>query len=140
LKGVIGLLNNEAHKNIEIIKVTAQSVWGENCILSDFKEDESLYPEFEWVLRLYDQFDVKLNYDRSTLSIGVPTKEGYMVLSRVAEEPVFRGFDGMKPENLLHNFQVLDRLLNKCRVENKGLPTSGYNSNKTKAKSDDPER
>jgi hypothetical protein len=36
-----------------------------------------------------------------------------MALSQVAKETVFRGFDGMKPENLLHNFQVLDRFLRK---------------------------
>lgn len=54
---------------------------------------------------------VVLSYDRSTLSIGVPTEKGYVVLSRIAEESIYRGFDGMKPENLLHNFQVLDRVL-----------------------------
>ena len=105
------MLNTDAYKNIELIKATAQNIWGKNCIFGELKELKSPFPEFEWSLQLYDQFNVKLNYDRSTLNIGVPTEEGYMALSRVTDESVFRGFDGMKPENLLHNFRVLDRVL-----------------------------
>ena len=105
------MLNNDAYQNIELIKSTAQNIWGKNCILGEIKELKSPYPEFEWSLQLYGQFNIKLIYDRSTLSIGVPTEQGYMALSRVTDESVFRGFDGMKPENLLHNFQVLDRLI-----------------------------
>lgn len=111
MKEVFGLLNNDAYRNIELIKSTAQQVWENDCKFGELKEINSPYPEFVWILQLYGKFDVKLNYDRSTLHIEVPTKEGFEPLIGYTEESVFRGFDGMIPENLLHNFQVLDRLI-----------------------------
>ena len=103
----------EEQKNIEMIRITAIQVWGNKVEFGEIKVLNSPYPEFEWSMWLYNQFNIKLSYDRSTLSIGIPTEEGYVVLSRLTEESVFWGFDGMKSENLLHNFQVLDRLLKK---------------------------
>ena len=107
-------LNNlywEEEQNIRLIEGTAKKTWGNNVEFGELKVLDSPYPEFELIMRLYKLFDIKLTYDRSTLSIGVPTEEGYLVLSRAAKEPVFRGFDGMKAENLSHNFEVLDRLI-----------------------------
>ena len=111
MKEVFGLLNNEAYRDKEVIKTTAQNTWGENCVFGEFKELNSPYPEFVWILQLYGRFDVKLNYDRSTLHIEFPTSEGYEPLLGATDEHIFKGFDGMKPENLLHNFQVLDRIV-----------------------------
>lgn len=110
------MLNNDAYQNIELIMASAQEVWGGDAELGEIKVLDVPVPMFELVMRLYGQFGVKLEYDRSTLSIGVPTEEGYVALSRVAGEHVFRGFDGMKPENLLYNFGVLDRLIQKQRI------------------------
>ena len=116
------MLNNyltdwEAVENIDLIKKTALQVWGENIEFGEIKGSNSPYPEFEWQIYLYSKFSIKLDYDRSTLSIGVPTKDGYVVLSSLANELVFGGFDGMKPENLLHNFQVLDRLIQTQKID-----------------------
>ena len=107
------MLNNDAYQNIELIRTTAQQVWGNNCKFKELQAIKSPYPEFVWILQLYGRFDVKLNYDRSTLHIEFPTEEGYEPLLGATDEYVFKGFDGMKPENLLHNFQVLDRLVSK---------------------------
>lgn len=85
-------------------KKTALKVWGENIEFDEIKGSNSPYSEFEWQIYLYSKFSIKLDYDRSTLSISVPTKEGYVVLSNLTNESVFWGFDGMRPENLLHNF------------------------------------
>lgn len=116
------MLNNyltdwEAVENIDLIKKTALLVWGENIEFGEIKGSNSPYPEFEWQIYLYSKFIIKLDYDRSTLSIGVPTKEVYVVLSSLTNESVFGGFDGMKPENLLHNFQVLDRLIQTQKID-----------------------
>ena len=112
LREVFGLLNKEAHKNIELIKTTAQKVWGEDCVFGEFKEPNSPYPEFEWYMELYGRFEVRLEYDRGLLGIDVPTKDGDVLVDIATEEPFgFLGYEGIKPENLLHNFQVLDRLL-----------------------------
>ncbi len=107
------MLNKYAHRNIELISTTALRVWDEYCEFGEIKIKKSPYPEFEWMMKLYGQYGIRLVYDRSILVIEVPTKNGYTELSNVSEEKVFHFFDSLKPENLLHNFQVLDRLLRK---------------------------
>jgi hypothetical protein len=107
------VLDREAIEDMALIEKTANQTWKNNIEFGELEEIKSPYPQFEWSMRLYDRYMIGLSYDRSTLSINIPTKEGQMALSRVAKETVFRGFDGMKPENLLHNFQVLDRFLRK---------------------------
>lgn len=110
------MLNIDAYKNIEIIRSTAQKVWGADCILGEVKVIEAPFAEFEMPMRLYDKFDIRLEYERSTLGIMVCTPEGYIGLSRLADEHVFRGFESCVPENMLHNFTVLNRLLLKDQL------------------------
>ena len=111
LREVFGLLNKEAHKNIELIKTTAQKVWGEDCVFGEFTEPNSPYAEFEWHIELYRRFRVRLDYERGGIGNMILTENGYIALSRLTDEKVFRGLQSSSPENLLHNFQVLDRLL-----------------------------
>ena len=112
LKEDFGMLDREAYSDMETIKAAAHKAWGRDCSFGEFKELNSPYPEFEWFMMLYDRFNIKLVYDRSILYMEVPTKDGYRELSRITEENVFWGFEGMAPpENLLHNFRVLDRIV-----------------------------
>jgi hypothetical protein len=103
----------EEQKNIKLIEITANQVWGSNVQFSEIKVLNSPYPEFEWPMRLYGNVDVTLEYERSTVGIMIKTGEGYIGLSRMTDEQVFKGLKSCMPENLLHNFQVLDRLLRK---------------------------
>ena len=105
------MLIEEDRKNIELIRTTAQKVWGEDCVFGDFKELNSPYPEFEWNIVLYGRFEVRIEYECGGIGNMVKTADGYITLSRLTDEQVFRGLKSGIPENLLHNFQVLDRLL-----------------------------
>ena len=106
------MLNKEAHRNIELIRATAQKVWSEECVFGELKELNSPYAEFEWYMVLYGRFEVRFEYDRGIPGIDVPTEDGDALVGMGTEEVFgFLGFEGMRPENLLHNFQVLDRLL-----------------------------
>ena len=115
MKGVFGLLNEkfdwEDKRNIEVIKATAHVVFGKNYVLGEIKISDRPFTEFEWPMRIYDQFDVMLNYDRSILGINLNVDGQFLGLSRLTSKPVFRGFDAVKSENLLHNFKVLDEEL-----------------------------
>ena len=107
------MLNNDARANISLIKEIANQVWENNVEFGEIKVLDSPYPEFEWPMRLYNSVDVRLEYERSTVGIMVKTREGYIGLSRMTDDQVFKGLKSCKPENLLHNFQVLDGLLRK---------------------------
>ena len=105
------MLIEEDRENIELIRTTAQKVWDEDCVFGEFKEPNSPYPEFEWHMVLYGRFEVLLTYDKSIIGLNIWIEERFVNLRKLTSEELVRGFDSSKPENLLHNFQVLDRLL-----------------------------
>jgi hypothetical protein len=107
------LLNKFDKENIAIIKAAAQKVFGNNYKFGELELLDRPFTEFNLPMRLYNIFDVMLEYERSTIGIMVKTKEGYVGLSRMTDEQVFKGLKSCKPENMLHNFQALDRLLHK---------------------------
>lgn len=106
----------EAVENIESIRNAAQQVWGKNVRFSDIQGKDSPYSEFEWHILLYNRFDIKMEYDRSMLEITVNTAQGYILLDKLTNEKIFLWFESCKPQNLLHNFQVLDRVVRGCSV------------------------
>jgi len=95
-----------------MIRITAIQVWGNKVEFGEIKVLNSPYPEFEWVMRIYG-VDILLKYDRSALDIGVPQNDQYVLMSEFTNESFVRGMKSTEVNNLLHNFQVLDRLLKK---------------------------
>ena len=109
-------LNNlywEEKQNIDLIKSTAQQIWDSNVQFGEIKVINSPYPEFEWDIILYNKFSVLMKYDRSILDISVKTNGDEKWLTDLTDEDIVEGFESCKPENLLHNFHVLDRFLRK---------------------------
>ena len=105
------MLNRAALSNVELIKSTAKRVWGDNAEFGEMEILDRPYSEFVWPMRLYGKVEILLAYDRSTLSIGIPTENGRVTLRSIAKATVYWGFDALQPENLLHNFKVLDRVV-----------------------------
>jgi hypothetical protein len=102
------MLDNEARQNLQTIRQIALQIWGPNCEFGENKVINSPYPEFELPMLLYGKIGVGIYYDRSALDIGIMQDGEYVLLGKFTTEDVFRGMKAMKPENLLHNFQVLD--------------------------------
>lgn len=96
---------------IALIKSLANQVWGEKCQFGELMVINSPYAEFNLQMRLYDVYDVTLEYERSTLGIMLKTDRGAIGLSRLTEQQVFKGLKSCVPENLLHNFKTLDKLI-----------------------------
>ncbi len=111
LKEVFGLLNKYDKENIANIEAAAQKIFGNNYKFGELELLDRPFTEFNLPMRLYNNFDVMLEYERSTIGIMVKTKDGYVGLSRMTDEQVFKGLKSCKPENLLHNFRILDQLL-----------------------------
>jgi len=111
------MLNKEAIEDFALLKSAASQMWGADCIIGELMDLSSPYPEFFLPLRLYGAFDVMLEYENSSFSIMVKTSRGYIGLNRLTDEQVFRGLLSFIPENLLHNFKVLDKLLRKARED-----------------------
>lgn len=113
MKEVFGLLDDEARNDIKQITDLANRIWGNNCEFGQLKVQNSPYAEFEWPLCLYHKVDVTLTYDRSILGIAIKTQKGNVWVDDLTNEIIYDGFESSKPENILHNFQVLDEVIRK---------------------------
>lgn len=105
------MLNKYDYQNIGIIKSTAEKVFGGNCVFGEIQLLDRPFTEFNLPMKLYNTFDITLEYERSTVGIMVKTSQGYIGLSRLTDQQVFKGLKSCIPENLLHNFKVLDELI-----------------------------
>ena len=105
------MLDHEARIDLEKIKEAAKKKWGENCEFLELRIVDSPYPEFELPIILYQKIEVGLYYDRSTMDIGIKQNGKYVILSKFTDEEVYRGFEVMEPQNLQHNFEVLDEVV-----------------------------
>lgn len=110
------MLINKDYENIALIKATAIHVWGENCVFGELEVLDRPFSEFRWPIRIYNTFDVLLEYEKGMVAIMVNTNRGYTRLVELTNEKVVRFFESCKPEGMLHNFQVLDRVVRGCSM------------------------
>lgn len=67
---------------------------------------------FSFTMKVYDKYDVMVEYERSTLGYYIGIEGNFIGLSKLAAEPVLRGFDSYRTEeDILHNFKILDDTL-----------------------------
>lgn len=59
-----------------------------------------------------------MTYDRSILGIAIKTQKGNIWVDDLAKQKVYDGFESSKPDNIHHNFQVLDDVA--CEMIRKG--------------------
>ncbi|MPN39956.1 hypothetical protein SDC9_187490 [bioreactor metagenome] len=64
-------------------------------------------------MKLYGVINILLAYDRSALDIGIPKNGQYVLMSEFTDKPFVRGMKSTQPENLLHNFKLLDEVVRK---------------------------
>jgi hypothetical protein len=113
------MLDKHAEENIKLIEILTHKIWGNNCEMGQIKVLNSPYSEFKYPIRLYNKIDVILTYDRSILGIAVRTEKGDVWIDDLTNQIVYDGFESSKPENLDHNFQVLDKVVRKMIGEGK---------------------
>ena len=106
------MLSKFGTNNLELIKRVINAVWNGAAEILDVKILNRPFDMFEIYLSIYQQFQVILYYDRSILDIAIDEPDGNDTwLSDLTKEEVIEGFESMEPQNILHNFQVLDRYL-----------------------------
>ena len=105
-------MSNNLKEEVNQLTQKIKAFWGDK--VKDIKLVEGIedpFMMFTLSMLMYGKYVIRMEYDRSTLSIKVKINEEFIVLSRLSAEPIFRGFEGYKPENLLHNFKALDQVL-----------------------------
>jgi len=87
--------------------------WGNNISnLTIVKVTDKPFNMFTLSMKLYDKYDVLIEYDRSTLGFSLKRNGEYYILSKLSKYPIYRGFDSYSSEsNILHNFQALEDVL-----------------------------
>lgn len=105
------MLNKDDIENIEAIKGAAQIVWGDMCEFGDIDVSGAPFCMFDLPMRLYNHFDILLEYDRSILGINLKKDNDYVNIRKFTDKEIIGSFASCKPESLLHNFKILDDVL-----------------------------
>ena len=107
-------MSNSLQEEVNQLTQKVKAFWGDEVKDIQLVEGiEDPFMMFTLLMEIYGKYEVKMEYDRSTLNIMTKVGKEYIVLSKLTDEPVFWGFEGYKPENLLHNFKALDKVLKK---------------------------
>jgi len=105
------MLSKEGIEEYKLLKETALEIWQQDI---EFLSEEVLdYPfdRFKIYFQLYGKFRIYLGYDRSIFALKLWEEEQYVYLSRITSEHIYKGFESTKPENIRHNYLVLDKIL-----------------------------
>lgn len=105
------MLDDEGRENIGKIKEVAIQIWGDMCQFGNVKILEAPFCTFELHMLIYNQFNIVLTYDRSILGININESGEYKNIRKFTNKEIKRGFESCEPENLSHNFKVLDEIL-----------------------------
>jgi len=107
------LLSKFGKSNYNLIIREIQSFWAGNVEVQSEKRIENPRDAFELQLRLYDKYEVLLEYEMSTFALKLWTGQEFEYLDNMTDDKMVYGFDSMKPENILHNFKVLNDVIKK---------------------------
>jgi len=97
--------------NLEMLKRALHDIWGQNAVINDVNIIDRPFDMFEMYVTLNKQYNILLSYDRSIVDISIQRNGKYEWLTDFAGQDVIEGFSSSRPENLLHNFKVLDKVL-----------------------------
>ena len=106
------MLNNDLQEKVDELINQIVSYWENKVsIIKIITHEGAPFDIFEVSALLYNQFNVMFEYERSTIGIRIKIGDEYIGLSRLSKESVIKGFKSYIPENMLHNFGVLDKTL-----------------------------
>lgn len=109
------MLDNEAKTKLQRIRQLFIQMFGNECEFGELEIIDSPYSEFELSVYLYGCIDVGICYDRSALDIGIKQDGKYVLLEKFTSKQVFYGMKATRPENLVHNFEVLKEVVEQLR-------------------------
>ena len=97
-------------KLIELI----EEQWGDDVSAIQYRiADTTRANIFTLKVKIFEQFDVKMDYENSMLGVSVKQGDSFIALSKLTNEKIYKGFESYEPSKLRHNLGVLDRTLRK---------------------------
>ena len=103
---------NDINYEVNFVISQIEQFWGNNVSnIQVEKIIEEPYNMFTLRFTLYENKQIMAEYERSTLGFYVFKDGKYVGLSKTTNEFIYRGFDSYLQENIIHNFQVLDKIV-----------------------------
>ena len=102
------LFSKQGNKNYKLLKDTIFSFWNDNVEIQEEKKIEIPVDAFEIYMQLYGRHKVLLEYETGTFALKLWTGEKYEYPDKFINDKMVYGFDSMTPENIIHNFSVMD--------------------------------
>jgi hypothetical protein len=103
---------NDVDFEITSLNAKIKEFWGD--AVSEIRVTEVTdipFNMFTMSMIFYGKHQVIMEYERSSVGIRLKIKEEFITLSKLTDEPIYRGLESYVPENLLHNFKVFDKIL-----------------------------
>ena len=106
---------DDLRPNIDKIIKLIKDKWKDNVSKVQFQiANTSRANIFKIEMVMYGDYNVRIEYENSMMEILILYKGNFITLDELTNEKVYIGFDSCEPENLQHNFEVLDRTL--CKM------------------------
>ena len=111
-KEIYGMLDWEGSLHLKNILSVSERVWGKRFSVIKVDIKNAPFALMDMELRIYGKYHVLLAYDRSLLAIFIIQGGEPVYIKNFTNKEILGGFSACKEENLLHNFHILDDVLN----------------------------
>ena len=105
------MLSSFGKANLEAIKQALNIVWEQNALVINEKVINRPFDMFEMDVKIYNKHNILISYDRSVIDISIKKDGEYKWLTDLTDQEIVEGFDSCILENLVHNFMILDKVL-----------------------------
>ncbi len=110
------MLSNEGVSNLKLLKDMLLRTWRNNVTILSETETQIPVDAFELLIVFYGHHKVLLEYEMGMFAFKIWTGKKFEYLDKFTNEKIVYGFDSMFPQNIQHNFEVLDEVLNKANL------------------------
>jgi hypothetical protein len=108
-----GMLSNEGQSNLDKIKNISDQLWKIDQALFRVEYNTAPFDLFDVFFTLFDDYNIKIEYDRSIITIFVMIDNNYINFSELSKKDLITGFDSSEQSSIEYNFDILNKY---CRV------------------------
>ena len=114
------MLSENGTNKMVLLKEVINQKWGYESRIIHEKIFNAPFDMFKICVKLYNNFEVLIEYDRSIIAISIKIDESFINLRKLTKLETIKGFKSSDENSILHNFEVLDITLQEIR--NNDLP------------------
>jgi hypothetical protein len=105
------MLSNEGEKNLKLLQDLAIQIWGTNLNIINVKIHNAPFDIFEINMLIYGCYEILLEYEKGSFATSIKMNNIFIFLDKISDENIVYGFESVLPQNIISNFNILDKTL-----------------------------